>query len=159
MVGTNAAVQQSLVFLCSLHGLCIVVCKFLIRFPFCCIMGAEAPVRGYMSMCFHQALENANAFPCWCSDSSGTAKPLAWLGMHLRFLLLLLSMTLFSMDTVAADLEAALLESLAANEGAQGSRPAPPASKAVVQQLSTETLTLQRLQQLGGSEVQCSVCR
>ena len=59
---------------------------------------------------------------------------------------------------MCTELEVALLESL--TDGDAGPAPsAPPASKAIVKQLPIELLTHQRLQQLGGSEVQCSVCR
>ena len=58
----------------------------------------------------------------------------------------------------AAELEQALLASMAEGE----SQPAgpPPASKYAVRHLQKETLTEERLRQLGASDgVQCAVCR
>ena len=55
----------------------------------------------------------------------------------------------------------ALAEALAESEAMTGQQPGhrPPASKHAVKALTRETLSEQRLKQLGGPDVQCSVCR
>ena len=61
-------------------------------------------------------------------------------------------------STIAAELEQALLASMADDES-QPTGP-PPASKYAVRHLQKETLTEERLRQLGASDgVQCAVCR
>lgn len=50
----------------------------------------------------------------------------------------------------------ALQESLMDTGGVAGP---PPASKSAVQALKKETLTPERLDELGGAEVDCCVCR
>ena len=60
--------------------------------------------------------------------------------------------------TIAAELEQALLASMT-DEESQPTGP-PPASKYAVKHLQKETLTEERLRQLGASDgVQCAVCR
>ena len=56
-------------------------------------------------------------------------------------------------------LEEALVASLADAETDAAPAGAPPASKHVVKSLVRETLTDSRLEQLGGAETQCAVCR
>ena len=55
----------------------------------------------------------------------------------------------------------ALAEALAESEAMTGQQPGhkPPASKHAVKALTREKLSAQRLRQLGGPDVQCSVCR
>ena len=55
----------------------------------------------------------------------------------------------------------ALAEALAESEAMTGQQPGhkPPASKHAVKALTREKLSAQRLKQLGGPDVQCSVCR
>ena len=52
-----------------------------------------------------------------------------------------------------------LLASLADAESDAAHSRAPPASRRVVKALVRETLTYERLEQLGGPETQCAVCR
>lgn len=58
-----------------------------------------------------------------------------------------------------AGLEEVLLASLADAESDAAHSRAPPASRRVVKALVRESLTDQRLEQLGGPETQCAVCR
>ena len=60
-----------------------------------------------------------------------------------------------------AELAVALAEALAESEAMSGqpSGSKPPASKHAVRGLTREKLSEQRLKQLGGPDVQCSVCR
>lgn len=55
----------------------------------------------------------------------------------------------------------ALAQSMAEVEALEGRRlgGAPPASKHAVKALTKETITEERLKELGGSDAQCSVCR
>ncbi len=55
----------------------------------------------------------------------------------------------------------ALAEALAESEAMAGQQSGhkPPASKHAVRALTREKLSEQRLKQLGGPDVQCSVCR
>ena len=74
----------------------------------------------------------------------------AWQGLCLQWLGLTAA--------IAAELEQALLASMADGES-QPTGP-PPASKYAVRHLQKETLTEERLRQLGASDgVQCAVCR
>ena len=69
-----------------------------------------------------------------------------------------LSMMIGLTATIAAELEQALLASMV-DEESQPTGP-PPASKYAVRHLQKETLTEERLRQLGASDgVQCAVCR
>ena len=60
-----------------------------------------------------------------------------------------------------AELAEALAQSMAEADELGGARPGgpPPASKHAVRALPRELLTEQRLQELGGAEARCSVCR
>lgn len=59
----------------------------------------------------------------------------------------------------ATGLEEALVASLADAEAEGAAASAPPAAKHIVKALVRETLTEERLEQLGGAETQCAVCR
>lgn len=56
-------------------------------------------------------------------------------------------------------LEEALAASLADADGQGTAATAPPAAKHAVKALVRETLSADRLEQLGGTETQCAVCR
>lgn len=62
-------------------------------------------------------------------------------------------------SVLLSGLEEALVASLADAETDAALAGAPPASKHVVKSLVRETLTDSRLEQLGGAETQCAVCR
>ncbi|KAK9796697.1 hypothetical protein WJX73_002830 [Symbiochloris irregularis] len=57
------------------------------------------------------------------------------------------------------ELETTLMLALSEEDVQPSQRPAPPASRAFVRMLPKEQLTSERLQQLGGSDLPCSICR
>ena len=61
--------------------------------------------------------------------------------------------------TGCAELEEAMLSALAESADTAQPQRRPPTSKAVLQSLPVEELSAARLQELGGADVQCCVCR
>lgn len=68
-------------------------------------------------------------------------------------------MKLLAQISSSVGLEEALAASLADAETEGAGATAPPAAKHVVMALVRETLTEERLEQLGGADTQCAVCR